>query len=155
MGVLQRLYEECRKMYGVVGTFKSVYYKYKKARKTEKEVHEAEQAQVDFERQWPRAVEDVIAPHGAGISSTNNKLKDEKNSSKLGHAFEKIVRRSSSIAAKKMSKSKNYNSYYPITLPLRCLCFVKPCTRFLMHKSLGEEKEYVETKMNTALKIAL
>ncbi|GKA17459.1 hypothetical protein Tco_0697296 [Tanacetum coccineum] len=27
--------------------------------------------------------------------------------------------------------------------------------RFLMHKSLGEEKEYVETKMNTALKIAL
>nr|GEU95742.1 hypothetical protein [Tanacetum cinerariifolium] len=41
--------EACvEKKYGVVGTFMSVYYKCKKTRKTEKEVHEAEQAQVDF-----------------------------------------------------------------------------------------------------------
>nr|GEW66251.1 sterol C-24 reductase [Tanacetum cinerariifolium] len=47
-----------------------------------------------------KSVEDVIAPHGTGPSSTNNKLKDEKNISKLGHASEKMVMRSSSIAAK-------------------------------------------------------
>ncbi|GKC12383.1 delta(24)-sterol reductase [Tanacetum coccineum] len=43
-----RLYEECRKKYGAVGTFMSVYYKCKKGSKTEKEVHETEQAQVDL-----------------------------------------------------------------------------------------------------------
>ncbi|XP_073016554.1 delta(24)-sterol reductase-like isoform X2 [Primulina eburnea] len=36
------LYEQCRKKYGAVGTFMSVYYKSKKGRKTEKEVQEAE-----------------------------------------------------------------------------------------------------------------
>ncbi|KAL5993478.1 Delta(24)-sterol [Asimina triloba] len=38
------LYECCRKKYGAIGTFMSVYYKCKKGRKTEKEVQEAEQA---------------------------------------------------------------------------------------------------------------
>ncbi|KAF3341233.1 Delta(24)-sterol reductase [Carex littledalei] len=37
-------YEYCRKKYGIVGTFMSVYYKSKKGRKTEKEVAEAEAA---------------------------------------------------------------------------------------------------------------
>ncbi|CAL8098207.1 unnamed protein product [Prunus armeniaca] len=37
-------YEYCRRKYGAVGTFMSVYYKSKKGRKTEKEVQEAEQA---------------------------------------------------------------------------------------------------------------
>lgn len=41
------LYEECRKKYGAIGTFMSVYYKCKKGKKTEKEVQEAEQAQLD------------------------------------------------------------------------------------------------------------
>lgn len=38
------LYEQCRRKYGAVGTFMSVYYKSKKGRKTEKEVQEAEAA---------------------------------------------------------------------------------------------------------------
>ncbi|XP_020589629.1 delta(24)-sterol reductase-like [Phalaenopsis equestris] len=38
------LYEQCRRKYGAVGTFMSVYYKSKKGRKTEKEVREAEAA---------------------------------------------------------------------------------------------------------------
>lgn len=38
------LYEKCRRKYGAVGTFMSVYYKSKKGRKTEKEVQEAENA---------------------------------------------------------------------------------------------------------------
>jgi Delta24-sterol reductase len=37
-------YEYCRRKYGAVGTFMSVYYKSKKGRKTEKEVAEAEAA---------------------------------------------------------------------------------------------------------------
>ncbi|WVZ78103.1 hypothetical protein U9M48_025866 [Paspalum notatum var. saurae] len=37
-------YEHCRRKYGAVGTFMSVYYKSKKGRKTEKEVQEAEAA---------------------------------------------------------------------------------------------------------------
>lgn len=41
------LYEHCRKKYGAVGTFMSVYYKSKKGRKTEKEVQEAEQAHLE------------------------------------------------------------------------------------------------------------
>ncbi|KAK1272697.1 Delta(24)-sterol reductase [Acorus gramineus] len=41
------LYEYCRKKYGAVGTFMSVYYKSKKGRKTEKEVREAEQAHLE------------------------------------------------------------------------------------------------------------
>ncbi|KAI7732886.1 hypothetical protein M8C21_015364 [Ambrosia artemisiifolia] len=41
------LYEKCRNKYGAVGTFMSVYYKSKKGRKTEKEVQEAEKAQVE------------------------------------------------------------------------------------------------------------
>lgn len=41
------LYEVCRKKYGAVGTFMSVYYKSKKGRKTEKEVQEAEQAHLE------------------------------------------------------------------------------------------------------------
>ncbi|CBI27447.3 unnamed protein product, partial [Vitis vinifera] len=41
------LYEHCRKKYGAVGTFMSVYYKCKKGKKTEKEVQEAEQAQLE------------------------------------------------------------------------------------------------------------
>ncbi|KAL9147649.1 hypothetical protein ABFS82_13G186200 [Erythranthe guttata] len=41
------LYEQCRRKYGAVGTFMSVYYKSKKGRKTEKEVQEAEQAILD------------------------------------------------------------------------------------------------------------
>ncbi|KAH7839586.1 hypothetical protein Vadar_006029 [Vaccinium darrowii] len=41
------LYENCRKKYGAVGTFMSVYYKSKKGRKTEKEVQEAEQEQLE------------------------------------------------------------------------------------------------------------
>lgn len=41
------LYEHCRKKYGAVGTFMSVYYKCKKGKKTEKEVREAEQAQLE------------------------------------------------------------------------------------------------------------
>lgn len=41
------LYEHCRKKYGAVGTFMSVYYKSKKGRKTEKEVLEAEQAHLE------------------------------------------------------------------------------------------------------------
>ncbi|KAL9267830.1 Delta(24)-sterol reductase-like protein [Drosera capensis] len=36
------LYEKCRRKYGSVGTFMSVYYKSKKGKKTEKEVQEAE-----------------------------------------------------------------------------------------------------------------
>ncbi|KAK9935723.1 hypothetical protein M0R45_022811 [Rubus argutus] len=41
-------YEHCRRKYGAVGTFMSVYYKSKKGRrKTEKEVQEAEQAIVE------------------------------------------------------------------------------------------------------------
>lgn len=35
-------YEQCRHKYGAVGTFMSVYYKSKKGKKTEKEVHDAE-----------------------------------------------------------------------------------------------------------------
>ncbi|PKU75870.1 delta(24)-sterol reductase [Dendrobium catenatum] len=38
------LYEQCRRKYGSVGTFMSIYYKSKKGRKTEKEVQEAEAA---------------------------------------------------------------------------------------------------------------
>jgi len=41
------LYENCRQKYGAVGTFMSVYYKSKKGRKTEKEVQEAEQEQLE------------------------------------------------------------------------------------------------------------
>ncbi|XP_022991438.1 delta(24)-sterol reductase [Cucurbita maxima] len=41
------LYEQCRKKYGAVGTFMTVYYKTKKGRKTEKEVKEAEQAHLE------------------------------------------------------------------------------------------------------------
>lgn len=41
------LYEQCRRKYGAVGTFMSVYYKSKKGRKTEKEVREAEQAHLE------------------------------------------------------------------------------------------------------------
>ncbi|KAB1206026.1 Delta(24)-sterol reductase [Morella rubra] len=41
------LYEQCRKKYGAVGNFMSVYYKCKKGRKTEKEVQEAEQAHLE------------------------------------------------------------------------------------------------------------
>ncbi|KAL7001512.1 Delta(24)-sterol [Sarracenia purpurea var. burkii] len=41
------LYENCRRKYGAVGTFMSVYYKSKKGRKTEKEVQEAEQAHLE------------------------------------------------------------------------------------------------------------
>ncbi|KAL5759118.1 hypothetical protein ACOSP7_017639 [Xanthoceras sorbifolium] len=41
------LYEKCRSRYKAVGTFMSVYYKSKKGRKTEKEVQEAEQAQIE------------------------------------------------------------------------------------------------------------
>ncbi|KAG8657647.1 delta(24)-sterol reductase [Manihot esculenta] len=41
------LYEQCRRRYGAVGTFMSVYYKSKKGRKTEKEVQEAEQAHLE------------------------------------------------------------------------------------------------------------
>lgn len=41
------LYEECRKKYGAVGTFMTVYYKTKKGRKSEKEVREAEQAHLE------------------------------------------------------------------------------------------------------------
>lgn len=37
-------YEHCRRKYGAVGTFMSVYYKSKKGKKTEKEVQEAETA---------------------------------------------------------------------------------------------------------------
>ncbi|XP_023004499.1 delta(24)-sterol reductase-like [Cucurbita maxima] len=40
-------YEQCRKKYGAVGTFMTVYYKSKKGRKTEKEVKEAEQAHLE------------------------------------------------------------------------------------------------------------
>ncbi|KAL9265704.1 Delta(24)-sterol reductase-like protein [Drosera capensis] len=36
------LYEKCRRKYGAIGTFMSVYYKSKKGRKTEKEVQDAE-----------------------------------------------------------------------------------------------------------------
>ncbi|XP_020260368.1 delta(24)-sterol reductase-like [Asparagus officinalis] len=42
-----RLYEHCRKKYGAVGTFMSVYYKSKKGKKSEKEVQEAEAAVVE------------------------------------------------------------------------------------------------------------
>ena len=41
------LYEQCRNKYGAVGTFMSVYYKCKKGKKTEKEVQEAEKAQLE------------------------------------------------------------------------------------------------------------
>ncbi|KAK9076268.1 hypothetical protein SSX86_004601 [Deinandra increscens subsp. villosa] len=41
------LYEKCRKKYGAIGNFMSVYYKSKKGRKTEKEVQEAEKVQVE------------------------------------------------------------------------------------------------------------
>lgn len=41
------LYEHCRRKYGAVGTFMSVYYKSKKGRKTEKEVKEAEEAHLE------------------------------------------------------------------------------------------------------------
>lgn len=41
------VYEHCRKKYGAVGTFMSVYYKSRKGRKTEKEVREAEQAHLE------------------------------------------------------------------------------------------------------------
>lgn len=37
-----RMYEHCRKKYGAVGTFMSVYYRSKKGKKTEKDVQEAE-----------------------------------------------------------------------------------------------------------------
>lgn len=40
-------YEYCRNKYGAIGTFMSVYYKSKKGRKTEKEVQEAEQQQLE------------------------------------------------------------------------------------------------------------
>lgn len=42
-------YEHCRKKYGAVGTFMSVYYKSKKGKKTEKEVLEAEAAIAETE----------------------------------------------------------------------------------------------------------
>lgn len=41
------LYEKCRRKYGAVGNFMSVYYKSKKGRKTEKEVKEAENVQLE------------------------------------------------------------------------------------------------------------
>ncbi|KAK1408760.1 hypothetical protein QVD17_40791 [Tagetes erecta] len=41
------LYEKCRRKYGAVGNFMSVYYKSKKGRKTEKEVQEAENVQLE------------------------------------------------------------------------------------------------------------
>ncbi|KAG0461909.1 hypothetical protein HPP92_020385 [Vanilla planifolia] len=41
------LYEHCRRKYGAVGTFMSLYYKSKKGRKTEKEVQEAEAASLE------------------------------------------------------------------------------------------------------------
>lgn len=41
------LYNSCREKYRAVGTFMSVYYKSKKGRKTEKEVQEEEQKQLD------------------------------------------------------------------------------------------------------------
>ncbi|KAM0016078.1 putative delta(24)-sterol reductase [Helianthus debilis subsp. tardiflorus] len=42
-----QLYEKCRRKYGCVGNFMSVYYKSKKGRKTEKEVQEAENAYLE------------------------------------------------------------------------------------------------------------
>ncbi|GJV82737.1 hypothetical protein Tco_1522635 [Tanacetum coccineum] len=51
------------------------------------------------ECQWPRAAEDVIAPHGAGPSSTNDELKNEKNNSK----FEFIV-----LDAQEFGEEKEY-----------------------------------------------
>ncbi|KAI3787323.1 hypothetical protein L1987_41714 [Smallanthus sonchifolius] len=41
------LYEKCRRKYGAVGNFMAVYYKSKKGRKTEKEVQEAENVQLE------------------------------------------------------------------------------------------------------------
>ncbi|GAB2234168.1 hypothetical protein Droror1_Dr00003406 [Drosera rotundifolia] len=43
------LYEKCRRKYGAVGTFMSVYYKSKKGKKTEKEVQEAEREVAELE----------------------------------------------------------------------------------------------------------
>ncbi|KAL8137970.1 hypothetical protein V2J09_003971 [Rumex salicifolius] len=43
------LYEKCRRKYGAVGTFMSVYYKSKKGRKTEKEVQDAEREVAELE----------------------------------------------------------------------------------------------------------
>ncbi|KAK1320883.1 Delta(24)-sterol reductase [Acorus calamus] len=45
------LYEYCRKKYGevAVGTFMGIYYKFKKGKKTEEEVREAEQAHLQTE----------------------------------------------------------------------------------------------------------
>ncbi|GAB4850659.1 Delta(24)-sterol [Ancistrocladus abbreviatus] len=43
------LYEKCRRKYGAVGTFMTVYYKSKKGRKTEKEVQEAERECAELE----------------------------------------------------------------------------------------------------------
>lgn len=133
------------------------------------------------ERQRPRgsksktkSAEDVIAQHGAGSSTTNDELKDEKNSSKLGYASEKMVTRSSSIAAKdevtetmlvddesgyssnsdnEYKEPWNYNSYYPVTLPLRRPCSVNP--EVLDAEEFGEEKEYDESKIKTASEIGL
>ncbi|GKB44243.1 DNA-directed RNA polymerase III subunit RPC4 isoform X1 [Tanacetum coccineum] len=133
-----------------------------------------------YELKAKTTAEDVIAPHGAGSSSTTDELKDKKNSSNLGYAPEKMVTRSSSIVAKDEVTetmlvdaesgyssnsdneykepwvrygSINYDSYYPITLPLRRPCSVNP--EVLDAQEFGEEKEYVETKMNTASKIGL
>lgn len=47
------LYEKCRRKYGGVGNFMSVYYKSKKGRKTEKEVQEAESVQVESLKDQP------------------------------------------------------------------------------------------------------
>ncbi|PWA89461.1 delta(24)-sterol reductase [Artemisia annua] len=41
------LYDKCRRKYGAIGNFMTVYYKSKKGRKTEKEVHEAENVSVE------------------------------------------------------------------------------------------------------------
>ncbi|GAB2215266.1 hypothetical protein Droror1_Dr00019650 [Drosera rotundifolia] len=43
------LYEKCRRKYGAIGTFMSVYYKSKKGRKTEKEVQDAEREFAEIE----------------------------------------------------------------------------------------------------------
>nr|XP_043631751.1 DNA-directed RNA polymerase III subunit RPC4-like [Erigeron canadensis] len=118
----------------------------------------------------------VMTPNGAGSSRTLDQLKNDnsKNSSTLRESSEKSVVSSSSTATKDRdvdymvvddelgspSDSDNEykepwdpDSYYPITLPLRPPGSGNP--EVLNALEFGEEKEYDETKINSALELGL
>lgn len=114
--------------------------------------------------------------NGEGSSSTRNQPKDgnNKNSSNLKKPSEKSVVIQSSAATKDANIDKmlvddefgsssdsdneykqpwDQHSYYPVSLPIRPLGSADP--EILNAQEFSEEKEYEETKINSALELGL